>query len=99
MATREGTIQIAPESTGKYVRNIIGEVVQDDGSVKTVSMQVVNLRDEDGEIIHDFNEMCALLRGILGEISALRRMYGRATGMQFIGLNAMADSIGDVGGE
>lgn len=81
----EDYVQLAPNSTGSKVRNISLDVPQADGSIATVKMQVVNVRDENGDplVAQD-----AFQRGIYAEVRALRIMYGRATG-QLISLPAL----------
>jgi len=44
----EAFVQVAPDSTGKKVRNIQLDLPQADGSITTVQMQVVSIRDENG---------------------------------------------------
>lgn len=90
----EAFVQVAPDSTGKKVRNIQLDLPQADGSITTVQMQVVSIRDENGTPIRDNGE---LLKGIYDELRALRQMYGRATGQGFIGLPAQTDDASDIG--
>jgi len=44
----ESFAQIAPDSTGKKIRNLAIDVVQPDGTASTVYMQVVSIADENG---------------------------------------------------
>ena len=90
----EAFVQVAPDSTGKKVRNLQLDVPQADGSIVTVQMQVVNIRDENGQPIRGDGE---LLKGIYNELRALRQMYGRATGQGLIGLPAQTDDASDIG--
>ena len=91
----ESIIQVAPDSTGKKVRNIQLDVPQADGSVATVMMQVITIRNENGEPIRTSDS--DTLRAIYDEIRALRQMYGRATSQGFIGLPAQADDASNIG--
>lgn len=88
-------VQVAPDSTGKKVRNLQMDVLQPDGTVATVQMQVISVVDMEGRAV-DFGaqEVCSLLRSQLREMTALRVMYGRATGMQYSSLpGAMFDDV------
>jgi hypothetical protein len=88
-------VQVSADGAGKRIRNVSLDVPQSDGSVKTVYMQVVNVRDEAGNPIQ-FSD-ADLLKSIYLEIRALRMMYGRATGQAFVGLPAQTDDAADVG--
>lgn len=91
---REAYVQVATDGSGKKIRNVQLDVVQADGTVATVQMQVVVPVDKDGQLIDHASETNALLKALLREMTALRRMYGRATGQQFIALDgAMADDF------
>lgn len=93
----EGFVQVAEDGSGKKIRNLVLEVVQPDGTVATVLMQAVSIVDSEGRAA-DFGgtETNALLRSLLREMSALRRMYGRATGQQHVALDsgALDDIVG-----
>lgn len=45
---QDSYVQVAPDSTGKKIRNIQASILQPDGSVAIVQMQVVSLVDENG---------------------------------------------------
>lgn len=42
-------VQVAPDGSGKKIRNLQLDVVQPDGTTATVQMQVVNMVDENGQ--------------------------------------------------
>ena len=44
----EGVVQVAPDSTGKRIRNLSMQVLQTDGTLQTVYMQVVSIVDDRG---------------------------------------------------
>lgn len=54
MSILEGFIQTAPDSSGKKVRNVQLTVLQADGTLATVYMQVVAIVDDKGNIIDRF---------------------------------------------
>lgn len=56
MSAAESFVQVAPDSSGKKIRNLQVEVVQPDGSVATVQIQVVTMVDGDGTPV-DFVDM------------------------------------------
>lgn len=47
----ETYVQVAPDSTGKQIRNLQVTTLQADGTVLTVLMQVVALADETGRAL------------------------------------------------
>jgi ribonuclease PH len=47
---QESVVQVAPDSTGKKIRNIQLDVVQPDGSIASVQMQVVVVADQNGNL-------------------------------------------------
>lgn len=67
----ETFVQLSPDSTGKKVRNLTAQVVQPDGSVSSVVMQVVSIADESGNPISyaDQQEWQSL---VLLELRAIR---------------------------
>jgi hypothetical protein len=93
----ESYVQVAPDSTGKKIRNLQMDVLQPDGTTATVQMQVTSLVDMDGRAT-DFgiSETNHLLHALLREMTALRKMYGRATGQQFLSLDGamLDDTVG-----
>jgi len=44
----ESFVAVAPDSTGKKIRNLAIDVLQPDGTTTTVQMQVTNICDENG---------------------------------------------------
>jgi hypothetical protein len=50
MAADESYIQVAPDGSGKKVRNLQLDVLQPDGTMATVQMQVVSIVDEHGQL-------------------------------------------------
>jgi len=91
----ESYVQVAPNSTGPKIRNLQLNVLQPDGTTATVQMQVVSIVDLDGRATNfGANETIDLLRSLLRELTTLRQMYGRATGLQVMALDgAMWDDI------
>lgn len=92
---QEAYTQVAANGVGNKIRNLSLDVLQPDGTIATVQMQVVSIVDADGRTI-DFGaiETANLLRSMLRELTTLRKMYGRATGQQFVGLDgAMMDDV------
>ena len=47
----EAFVQLAADGAGKRVRNVTAEVLQPDGTVATVYMQVLTLADAEGKIL------------------------------------------------
>jgi hypothetical protein len=86
-------VQVSPDSTGKKIRNIQADVLQPDGTFATVQMQVVSIVDSDGRTLDlEGSKTRSLLKEILNELQAIRRMQGRATGQHWSGLgDAMTD--------
>ena len=76
-------VEVAPDGTGKRIRNVALDVVQADGTVVTVYMQVVAIRDNEGQPVN-LESTVSILGQIHEEIQALRVMYGRATGQAMI---------------
>jgi hypothetical protein len=48
---QESVVQVAPDSTGKKIRNLQLDIVQPDGTIATVQMQVTVQADADGRLI------------------------------------------------
>lgn len=67
----EGLVQVAADSTGKKIRNIVASVLQPDGTVATVLMQVVTLVDEEGNPAR-FSDDHDLQQQMLDEMRAVR---------------------------
>ena len=89
MATSEGFVEVAPDSTGKQIRNLTATVVQPDGTYATVYMQVVSIVDANGQAIDwvdvDFK------RRMLAELRAIRRGIEEIAGGRFFTLVPQAD--------
>ena len=65
--SQESSIQVAPDSTGKKVRNLSVYAQQSDGTVALVQMQVVSIVDASGTPVSldrasDFEQLLALTR-------------------------------------
>jgi len=45
---RASLVQVAPDSTGKKISNLQMEVLQTDGSIATVQLQIISIADENG---------------------------------------------------
>lgn len=65
----ESYVQVAPDSTGKKIRNLLVSVPQADGSTAQAYMQVVGMADADGFPIGD---PTAFQQELLAAIHALR---------------------------
>jgi hypothetical protein len=63
-------VQVAPDSSGKKIRNLSMQVLQSDGTVATVYMQVVSIVDELGNPVSLDNT--EVLTGILVELKRIR---------------------------
>lgn len=74
----ESYVQVAPNSTGEKIRNVSLDVLQPDGTVATVLMQVVVPVDRDGFAM-DSSANLAMLTSIRNELRALRLLYAAAT--------------------
>jgi hypothetical protein len=62
---REQYVQVAPDSTGKKVRNCEITAIQQDGSIATVEMQVISIARTDGtpvDLDGRWDELIALVR-------------------------------------
>lgn len=71
MPSVETFIGVAPDSTGKKVRNLQIAALQADGTVATVMMQVVSIVDADGSSVR-FGEDRDLQQQTLMELRAIR---------------------------
>jgi hypothetical protein len=67
----ESFVQVAADSTGKRIRNLSIQAVQEDGSIVTVQMQVVQIADENGNPI-SLTERIDLAQQLLDEARACR---------------------------
>lgn len=67
----ESYVQVAADGSGKKIRNIAAEVVQEDGSTATVYMQVVSLKDEFGNSIAIGNPMAVSDQGANEKLSKI----------------------------
>lgn len=93
----EAYTQVAADGVGNKIRNLSMEVIQDDGTTATVQMQVVSIVDRDGrEVDLAGDGTNDLLRALLREMTTLRKMYGRATGLMWMGLDSamIDDTVG-----
>lgn len=68
---QESYVQIAPDSTGKKVRNQADQIIQSDGSVASVLRQIVTKCDADGNPVPE-QENNELLVNIWMELKAIR---------------------------
>jgi len=76
----EAYTQVAPDSTGDRIRTNEIELLQEDGSRVTVSIQVISISDAEGNIIGvpsaplevSSKKICSLLEELLEEIRQLR---------------------------
>jgi hypothetical protein len=84
----ESFVQVAPDSTGKKIRNLQVSLLQADGSVATVQMQVIAIADEDGNPIA-FKRDLEVQQQHLDELRAIR------IGMQLLvdWLNPLASTV------
>jgi uncharacterized protein (UPF0254 family) len=48
---QESVVQVAPDSTGKKIRNLQLDVIQPDGTTATVQMQVIIIADANGNLL------------------------------------------------
>lgn len=61
----ESYVQVSPNNTGAKIRNLAVTVMQPDGTVSTVDMQVVSIANPDGSIVDlspPFDELILLAR-------------------------------------
>jgi hypothetical protein len=70
MSAAEQYVQVAADSTGKKIRNLELSVLQPDGTIATVEMQVVAIASPDGALLH--LDQAALLTEILLELRRVR---------------------------
>lgn len=92
----ETYVQVPPNSSGAKVRNLQIDVMQPDGTTSTVVLQCTNIVDAEGrQVFPAVNaERDSLLRSILKELQAMRRMMGIQSGCAWDALgDAMPDDI------
>jgi hypothetical protein len=77
----EGYVQVALDSTGKKIRNLSVDVVQPDGTISTVQMQVININDQYGVPIDFSGRTNQLLNSLLSEMKGVRRILATWTGL------------------
>lgn len=53
----ESFVTVAPDSSGKSIRNIQADVLQPDGTTKTVQMQCTTIVDENGTPLGLYKEI------------------------------------------
>lgn len=75
----ESFVQVAPDSVGKRIRNVQADVVQPDGTLATVQMQVVALADERGQLVGEPVDR-EWQAAVLGQLRAIRRGLEALTG-------------------
>lgn len=75
-------VQVAPDSTGKKIRNLQITILQPDGSLVTTQMQVTAISDADGNIYDPFDQQQIQLE-ILSELKMLRKMVAKFTNSEF----------------
>jgi hypothetical protein len=77
----ESFVQVLPDSTGKKVRNLQLDVLQPDGTVSTVMMQVVSIVDNEGRVVNPArDDTVNVLRDVLAELRGIRRELATAHG-------------------
>lgn len=76
---------VDPVCGGTPYRVVTVDVLQPDGTVKTVAMQVVTIRDSQGNEIPSDRDV---LLAILNRLDVLCAMYGQATQQNVLGLTA-----------
>lgn len=64
-------VGVAPDGTGKKIRNLSMQVQQADGTISTVQVQVVSMVDEDGNAVR-FTTDLDVQQQNLDELRALR---------------------------
>jgi hypothetical protein len=67
----EQYVQISPDSTGKYVRNLTLQVLGDDGNFRTVNVEVISAMDEFGNRLL-WNDEYDWRQQMLDELRAIR---------------------------
>lgn len=94
MATNEANVQVALDGAGKKIRQLkLTGVVQADGTTADVYVQCVAITDTDGAAV-GMQETNGLLRQLIAEMQALRKMYGIATGQMWHSADASGDDQG-----
>lgn len=68
---QEAVVQLAPDSTGKMMRNLAMPTIQPDGTVVTAYSEIVAIQDENGNVV-PWNAMFDLVRELLRETRAVR---------------------------
>ena len=83
--SKEGFVQVAPDNSGKQIRNIQLDVQQPDGTFATVLMQNVVAVHSDGAFADvEGVAVQALLQAILTELRLLRTITAQSSGA-FVG--------------
>lgn len=72
----EAFVQVAPSGGGQDIRNLQLTVLQDDGSLVKVMMQVIAIADEKGRML-SFGTMEQTLDNIFLEMVEIRRLIER----------------------
>ena len=79
-------VQVAPDSTGKKIRNLSLDILQADGTIATVYMQVVAIANSDGTPVN--LDMISVLEEMLVELRQIR------LGMQLLTDDDLDDDSG-----
>ena len=69
--SNESFVQVAPDSTGKKIRNVLVYALQADGSMAPVQMQAIQIMDAEGNQVL-FRDEYDLQQQILDELRATR---------------------------
>mgnify|MGYP001301383429 CR=1 FL=1 len=78
----EGVVQVAPDATGKRIRNLSLQILQPDGTLQTVYMQVVSIVDDRGFPIDFIDQVWQ--SEVLAELSAIRIGIEHISGVAFL---------------
>jgi hypothetical protein len=75
-------VQVAPDSTGKKIRNLQLNVVQPDGSTSVVQMQVISIADANGnlmavESVRGEGLLSTTDNRVLEELTEMRNLLGK----------------------
>ena len=78
----EGVVQVAPDSTGKRIRNLSMQVLQTDGTLQTVYMQVVSIVDDRGFQVELMDQDWQ--QKMLNELVGIRKGIEAISGQAFL---------------
>jgi hypothetical protein len=81
-AAKEGFVALPVDGVGKQVRNLQMQIVQPDGTLATVYMQVMGpITDADGRVVDVSGDATnALLVQVVRELRAMRTLLSAQTG-------------------